>query len=210
MGRIIHYNKIAIFCFDIKRTVKLLEINEMPTNCKNIDRSDAEWIVEFYRNNNYGMYLTLSEVEKEFEKGYKFYGVKKDNEIVAGMWIHSGNVNFDAPSFEALKEKHNHIVHFHDRTIYSSHNLVTSKYRGNHLYSTLLEAVLYSERENADYYIYITGFDNTKMIKSGIKFNGQIIGIAYILRFFKYIWFRKRYFFGDKHWESKGVTVHEK
>ena len=203
MGRIVHFKKIAIFCFDIKRTVKAFALNTMPQNCKNIEKCDASSIAAFYRNNHYDMYLTTGEVEAEFEKGYEFYGVYKDNEIVAGMWIHSGDVNFNAPSFEALKEKHNHIVHFHDRTIYSSHNLVTPKYRGNHLYSTLLQAVLFSEREKADYYIYITGFDNEKMINSGIKFNGQIIGIAYILRLFKYIWFRKRYLFGDRHWESK-------
>lgn len=203
MGRIIHFKKIAIFCFDIKRTVKALELNKMPKNCKNIDKCYASSIATFYRNNNYGMYLTTGEVEAEFEKGYQFYGVYKENDIVAGMWIHSGDVNFNAPSFEALKEKHSHTVHFHDRTIYSSHNLVTPEYRGNHLYSTLLQAVLFSEKEKADYYIYITGFDNEKMINSGIKFNGQIIGIAYILRLFKYIWFRKRYLFGDRHWESK-------
>lgn len=203
MGRLIFLKKICVFKFDIKRIVKAFNLNDYYyENCRKYCIDEADKISDFYIRNNYGLYTTSEEIKSEYAKGYEFYGLATDSKILAGMWIHKGKVDFKAPSFEALKSDHRHIVVFDDDTVYSSHNLVDSEYRGKHLYSKLLLSVLRDKQDKADYYIYITGFDNKKMIQSGLKYGGQIIGISFICRFFKYIWIRKYYSFGNKHWNS--------
>ena len=101
------------------------------------------------------------------------------------------------------------MIVFNDDTVYSSHNLVDLKYRGQHLYSRLLKYTLLDNKNLARNYIYITGLDNQKMIRSGLKYNGQIIGITSITRVFKYFWIRKKCYFDEIYWKAVPTENHK-
>lgn len=203
MGKIVLIKKTIIFNINIKNSLKCIDISDSDfKDCVRCSLFDADKIARFYKENEYDIFTSEQEIEEEFKRGSDFFGIIKNSRIVAGMWIHTGIVDINAPSFEALKDRRRHVVFFDDKSVYSSHNLVDPKYREQHLYSQLLKYVLFTKQKDADNYIYITGFDNEKMIVSGIKYNGQIIGIAFAIRLFKYIWIKKYYSFGPKYWKS--------
>lgn len=202
MRQLVLINKIVIFRFDIQKTIKALEISSHNELCKKYTANDADKIAMFYRNNDYGIFMTTDEIIQEFGKNNEFFGIEISSKIVAGMWIHSGRVDIKAPSFQALKDKYRSTVQFQNDTIYSSHNLVDKSFRNQHLYTNLLKSVLFLKKGSVDNYIFITGYNNKKMINSALKYNGQIIGVAYVFRLLKYIWLIKSHFFGEKYWKN--------
>lgn len=208
INRLCLINKTLIIRFDINKVVSLFN---PPTingfyfrEC--ISGKDSDDITEFFRKNNYSTYLTCDAVETELENS-RFFAIYNAEYIVAGMWLHEGTVNISAPSFEALKAKHNHVVKFEKDVVYSSHNLVDTSYRGKGLYSMLLLNTLSTIRKNNNdkkYYFIITGYDNKKMIDSSNKYMGQIVGAVTTIRLFKYIWIRLPLIpiTGGGYWES--------
>ena len=192
LNRLCLINKTLIIRFDIEKVTSVFNI---PTvngyyfkEC--ISGEESNDIAEFYRKNNYSTYITREAVEAELRNS-RYFAILDSKNIVAGMWIHEGTVNISAPSFEALKTNHNHVVKFARDVVYSSHNLVDLSYRGKGIYSMLLLSALSAIR-NSDkkYYLIITGYDNKRMIDSSYKYMGQIVGAVTTIRLFKYIWIR--------------------
>lgn len=191
INRLCLINKTLIIKFDIKKVIAIFDIPTVDgfyfREC--ISGKDINDIVEFYTKNNNSLYSSFEEVEAELQKS-RFFAVYNSEHIVAGMWIHEGIVDITAPSFEALKLRHKHVVKFEENVVYSSHNLVDKSFRGQGLYTMLLLNTLYHIR-NKKYYIIITGYGNKKMVESSCKYLGQIIGAMMTIRLFKYLWIRK-------------------
>lgn len=167
--------------------------------------SDAAAISEFYIRNGYSQY-TLSTVEAEYERQNQFHAIYDGSRIVAGMWIHRGVVDVNAPSFRALKEHRNHVVCFDADTIYSSHNLVEEAYRGKRLYSMLLYNVFRYHQNDFRFYVIITGMDNKKMLNSSLHYMGQVVGYARTIRLFRRFWLRFPHFFVPLSWHSEAMN----
>ena len=208
MGRLFLKKSVLIFKLNIRNSIIFISENKCSDiDCKKLSYDDSAIISSFYLRNNYNIYSNETEVKDEFNKGSYFYAVLLKGEVIAGMWIHRGQVDIKAPSFESLKYNSSQTIVFNDDTIYSSHNLVDLNHRGKHLYSTLLKYTLLDNKNTANNYVYITGLDNEKMIKSGLKYNGQIIGITYVIRIFKYFWIRKKCYFGEIYWKVRPRKV---
>ena len=197
-------NNIVITLFNIEKVTNLYkEVQNNNYLYKSCDIDDIDDIVDFYRNNNYNLFVTSKEVLEQFKMGNKFYAIFDLDRIVAGLWVHEGIVDIAAPSFEAFKLKHKHIVLFSDGVLYGSHGLVDFSYRGRGLFSSLFLSTLWDYKDkNKNSYIHINGFDNKKMISLNMEYMGQIIGLVRVVRIFKYIWVKKRLIIDNKYWKS--------
>ena len=192
LNRVCLINSTLVFRFDISEVTRSFDIQTVDGfQFKEYTlRENLVDIAKFYRRNGYKTFTTAEEIALEMESS-RFFAICYSQNVVAGMWLHEGIVDINAPSFESLKLKHKHVVKFEENTVYSSNNLVDKSFRGCHLYSTLLLNVLHNIKDKKNY-IIITGFDNRVMIESSYKYLGQIVGAVRTIRLFKCLWIRHR------------------
>ena len=195
-------NVTFIFKFDIKKALQSLGTSIDESCCatyKACTVEDAEIIADFYHKQNRLHYSLIESIIKQYDEGALFHALLINSEIVAGLWIHSGLVMIDSPSFYAFQQKRSDKIKFNLNVIFGSSLIVTPEFRGKHLYTYLLNNIFkYYKGSDIDTYVFTTGIDNKKMLHSSFYYGAFLIGIVKTTRLFHTFWFKKKYYFDNK------------
>lgn len=202
MNRHIYLNNTSlILVLDIKKSIDgfkdtTINLSEDDFVYSCVDSWDERTISKFYNDNGRKEY-TEKFVRLLFNHGSSFHSIRKENVIVAGMWIHSRYLFLNDPSFYAFQTSRQDAVEFCSDVIYSGHNYVLQEYRGLHLFTTLVKKILEHYKDTKKYYMYMTSISSQQMIGLGMKHNATLVSIVNTRCFFSTIW-KKITYYTDK------------
>ncbi|WP_143469643.1 GNAT family N-acetyltransferase [Lentibacillus sediminis] len=144
-----------------------------------VKSDDANKISNFYKRMNRDS-VDLNVIKSWLDWGNDCFLVYYNEIIVGGMWVFKNEITLNNTSGRTISSQKT--LKINGDTLYGGNVIIDENYRGNGINQYLLHYVIKYYAVNSDYknMFIITGASNGAYIRSTMKCNGRLIGIAQV------------------------------